>query len=112
MIRYTQTYERWTEADIEAGATDDQGIVEAQAQASFRDMVKALQFCERVEGAPMPWFTDGDWNNGTREWYEQGIQEARSYHPETERDARWMTKAHEYHNPPPGDDCTRGEHDQ
>jgi len=99
MIRYTHCYERWSPEDVELGATDDQGIIEGNAQATFREMVKALEHCDRIEGSPRPWFADVSFNEGTREWYEEGIREARSYHPATPRDLKWMTKAWKASNP-------------
>lgn len=102
MISYSECFERWTADDIEAGETHDLGFADQDASDNFRGMVDLLQFCEPnqqpITSPDTIWFTHYDYNNGTREYYEDGITETRSYHPTTARDARYMIKAWSVNN--------------
>ena len=97
MIRYKETYERWTSEDYELGECNDIGFAhtpDTPLEANFREMVKLLRFCEYESG----WFTHYNYNNGTPEFYEEGIDEHRSYTPKTNRDLRYMLKAWRVNN--------------
>jgi len=87
MLGFSVTYERWDEESLECGDTDDRGYV--VENVSLRDALR--EFDSRglqVEPSSWPydpacpygWFTADNTNDGTREFYEQGIQESRSLH--------------------------------
>jgi hypothetical protein len=87
--QFAVTFERWDEAAIEAGDTDDRGYV--IENVSLSDAMRlGLEYtrpgwsgpCEpsdsRLEHAR--WLEFQAWNNGTREWFETGVQEDRFLH--------------------------------
>jgi hypothetical protein len=90
MKRYTMTgfnvtFERWDEAAVEAGDTDDRGFI--IEDVSLRDAVQfGLEYsrahCEANEypvRSPR-WLTFYDWNEGACERFETGIIESRALH--------------------------------
>lgn len=89
MPKFSVTYERWNEADIEAGDTDDRGFV--IEDCSLRDAVQLglearepswLGHCEPSDSRPghAHWLSFHKWNDGTREYYETGVVEDRALH--------------------------------
>lgn len=99
MIKYAETFERVTPESAAIGEAEERGFIDKNAEAGFRDMVELLQGAE-PSASPLPaepsrfvWFTQYDTNEGTREYYETGVNESRSYHPKDERAARYMVKA-------------------
>ncbi len=97
MIHYAETYQRWSHEDYEIGDTNDKGFKDENAEATFSEMIDLLAHCEPSCCPPSAsdylCFTDYDYNKETRDWFETGINEIRSYHPKTDRDARYMLKA-------------------
>ena len=89
MPKFTVTYERCTEKDIEIGETDDRGFVlkdaslrEAlQSGLNFQDPSHA-SYCEPNDSRAThtTWLSFPEWNNGTREYYRTGIIEGRALH--------------------------------
>lgn len=88
-IKYAQTYEVWTEDDIEFGETADAGFEDENAEADFRDMVSLLEGTEPSSSTlnTRTWYT----NYGDADM--EGEIENNSYHPKNERDGRYMMKA-------------------
>lgn len=89
MAKFSVTYEQWTEADVEAGDTDTRGFI--IEDCSFRDAVRlGLEYREPSWAGPCEpsasniaaarWLTFYDWNEGTRDRIERGINEQRSLH--------------------------------
>jgi hypothetical protein len=89
MKDFRVTYERWDEAALEAGDTDDRGFV--IEHATLREAIQLgleahepswLGACEpsdsRAEHAR--WLSFYDWNEGTHERYTTGIIEERALH--------------------------------
>lgn len=86
---FAVTYERWSEADAEAGDTDDRGYV--IEDCSLTDAIRlGLEVrypdwagaCEPSDSRAdhARWLTFYRWNDGTREYYRTGIEEQRSLH--------------------------------
>ena len=97
MITYAETYEIYTPESIDAGDAEERGFIAEEISDDFRTMVDLLAHTEPSDSTLTPskhiWFTDQDFGHGTRDYYEKGINVTRSYHPKTERDARYMIKA-------------------
>jgi len=89
MKGFSVTYERWSEADIEAGDTDDRGyVIEG---VTLREAIQGglglvdpswAGYCEANDSRPafVRWLTCYDWNKYTHEWFETGIDETRALH--------------------------------
>lgn len=96
MIEYTETYEIITEESAAIGQVTERGISDKNASGDFHGMVDTLAgtepSCSDLDSGYV-WFTLYGSNDGTREFYETGCVENRSYHPKTDRDARYMIKA-------------------
>ena len=97
-IHYAETYEIITEESAIDGDAEERGFIDTDAETDFRNMSDLLQGTEpssseiSISGY-LTWYTryeDMDYRTG--EW------KNRSYHPKTERDARWMKKAWKYAN--------------
>ena len=97
MINYAETYEIYTPESTESGDADERGFIWEETSDDFRTMVDLLAHAEPSASVLTPskhiWFTNTEYGHGTRDYYEKGIEETRSYHPKTERDARYMIKA-------------------
>jgi hypothetical protein len=93
MIRYTLTQQLWTEEDLEIGEPSYSGpVFDSDEYDSFRCMVRVLDYAEPSEYPPTP--HKGLWFSVTNEPDPlTGEIEVLSYHPLTERDARYMLKA-------------------
>ena len=98
MINYAITQEIWTAEDLEIGDTDHREFLSQSEWDNFSMMVELLRGAEPSQ-YPLPddpseyvWFTQS-WDMNVH-----GIYENRSYHPQTKRDARYMTKAWRYGN--------------
>ena len=102
MINYSETFQTITPESAEFGDYAESGFISESESATFRDMVELLTdtepSCFPVSDDGNIWFSDNEYGNGTREYYESGELETRSYHPKTSRDARYMVKAWKYAN--------------
>lgn len=82
MPKFSVTYERWDEAAREAGQTDDLGFV--VQDVGLREAIDELGGCANGSSCyPMQagdWFHNDEYNHGTREYFEQGVEESRSLH--------------------------------
>ena len=94
MIHYNVTFERITPESAEYGDAEERGFEEQGAIADFADMLDILYATEPSE-YPLPemptshlWFT----RYGEAD-FRTGETVNLSYHPATERDARYMLKA-------------------
>ena len=94
MIKYAETYQTTTPESVENGDYADTGFVNEETSATFREMIKLLQ-CTEPSCCPLPadgvrvFYTNSPCVNN----YSTGEEESRSYHPKTDRDARYMAKA-------------------
>lgn len=87
--KFSVTFERWDEAALNAGDTDQRGVVIEEVS-----LCEAIQYglefgrhpysanCEANNSNPdnVRWLTFYDWNHGTAENFETGIEEQRSLH--------------------------------
>ena len=96
MIHYTVTYEKFLphEDDEDVCEADESGFQEEAGLADFQDMMSLLYATEPSE-YPLPesptqrlWFT-----RYGEQCFRTGERVNLSYHPATERDARYMLKA-------------------
>lgn len=87
--KFMVTFERWSHDDAEVGETDDKGFV--MESATLREAMRnGLEFihpkwagpCEPSDSrlANVRWLSFYRWNDGTRDYYESGIEETRSLH--------------------------------
>ena len=98
MIKYRETYEVYTEqgGSAENGFTHDPDV---PFEADFREMVELLEGTSpsdsdvSIKNYKHVWYTRIESNKYTREWFETGNTEDTSYHPVSDRDARYMAKA-------------------
>ena len=95
MIKYRESFEVISPESAEYGAVEDLGwIHEEPVKREFKEMVELLANTQPSCFPLHPternvWFTLYDENPD----YWTGCVEHRSYHPVTERDARYMVKA-------------------
>lgn len=86
---FSVTFERWDDAALEAGDTDDRGFVlrDVTLREAINDGLEVRYPSwlnppepsdSDIEGAR--WLSFDDWNHGTREHIEQGISEGRDLH--------------------------------
>jgi len=86
---FAVTFERWNQESIEAGETNDNGFI--IVDVSLRDAIQlGLEYskpsyagaCEASCSnlAQARWLTFHKWNDGTRDYYENGIDEQRALH--------------------------------
>ena len=89
MKGFSVTYERWSEADLEAGEPGDGGYI--IKGATLREAIQEglglvdpswAGYCEANDSRPalMRRLTCYDWNKYTHEWFETGIDETRALH--------------------------------
>jgi hypothetical protein len=84
MPKFSVTYERYLPHpdDEEVCEADERGFV--LEDVSLREAVKAVGYvCLEADEWPVHaprWFTNHEYGNGTREYFEQGISETRSLH--------------------------------
>lgn len=95
MINYSETFATITPESAEQGDYEETGFIWEETSDTFRSMVELLQgtepSCSDIEQAR--WFTAYSYNEGTRDYWETGTEESRSYHPKSDRDHRYMVKA-------------------
>jgi hypothetical protein len=82
MLLFSVTYERWNEESVEAGDTDDRGFIvkDVCLRDAFDDVGKYAPQASASRADDVRWFTHDTYNDGTREFYEEGITEQRSIH--------------------------------
>ena len=89
-IKYSVTFEIIDEESASYGDAKERGFLEENCEVDFRDMVSMLEGTEPsasdIDSAR--WFTQ----YGDMDMY-SGEYENNSYHPATDRDARYMAKA-------------------
>lgn len=84
--KFAVSYERWNEDALNAGDTDDRGMV--VENVSLTDAIRlGLEVRDpswintpEANEYPIRWLTFSDWNGGTRDYYESGVEESRSLH--------------------------------
>lgn len=83
--RFAVTFERVTAESAELGDAESRGYV--LHNATLRDAIEALQgaYCEPDSwpislANPPRWFTAYRTNEGTRDYYDAGVEESRSLH--------------------------------
>jgi hypothetical protein len=99
MITIRETYEIFTPESIDEGDCEQSGWVDEEGtQYTFSELVELLKHCEASSSHPTngTWATNYEYGNGTRDYFEKGIEETRSYHPVTDRDSRYFNKALNY----------------
>lgn len=94
-IHYNETYERITNESAELGDVAESGFIEQRIPARFSELVDLLRGTEPSQ-SPLPekpsrhvWFTAYE----TKYDFRTGDVENRSYHPETNKAARYMARA-------------------
>jgi len=89
MKKFSVTYERWTEDDIEHGEASESGFV--IQDTTLTDAIRlGLEYRYPSWSGPYEpndsradhtrWLSFYDWNEETREYYETGIREERALH--------------------------------
>lgn len=96
MIFVDITYEVWSEADREAGETYNRGYVDRDRPMDFRELLEQLRHADLSERPPAgrTWATVD--MGETRDFFERGEREYRSYHfspTNPEHRLRWWVKA-------------------
>jgi hypothetical protein len=82
---WNTTYERWTEADTEAGETNDKGF--SLENVTIREAIEDVGGVNASYSANeypvtgnVRWLTNNSYNEGTHEYFTTGIEEQRSLH--------------------------------
>ena len=99
MIKIRETYEIYTPESVEAGDAEERGWIDEEGTTyTFSELVELLRCCEASSSRPTigMWATNYEYGHGTRDYWEKGIEETRSYHPVSDRDSRYFNKALEY----------------
>ena len=101
MITIRETYELITPESAEYGDVEERGFIDEEGTAyTFSELVELLQHCEASDSHPGKgtWATNYEYGHGSRDYYEKGIEETRSYHPVSDRDSRYFNKALKWGN--------------
>ena len=99
MIKIKETYEIFTRESIEHGDCEEEGWIDEEGtDYTFSELIELLRYCEPSDSRPRKgtWATNYEYGHGTRDYYEKGIEETRSYHPVSDRDSRYFNKALAY----------------
>jgi len=102
MIQYRETHAIYTQESIEHGEAAESGFThdpDEPLESDFKSMVDLLEGTEpsypgiSMDNYKEVWYTRYESNKYTKEWFETGLREDTSFHPVSDRDARYMAKA-------------------
>jgi len=95
LIHYAETFETVTPESAEHGDFEESGFIDENATGTFREMADLLT-CTEPSSYPLPACGAGVWYSQTDADidFHTGTEERRSYHPKTDRDARFMRLAY------------------
>jgi len=75
---FSVTFETVTPESAEQGDVEEQGFV--CQQVDLREAFEEIGNTAMEHDGSMRWFTNYEYGNGTRAYYEQGLEESRSLH--------------------------------
>lgn len=93
-IRYRITDEVWDEESMSIGEPEYISQ-ESEHECDIRTMFELLRNASPSQSSlgKGTWFSDYEFNHGTRSHFEDGVEIVRNYFPVSERDEKWMKVA-------------------